>query len=213
MNLNCPHCQSNLSPSDINLPRGLAFCPSCESIWKIADYLAGDQLIRQIPKPENTPIEIQKTTDALKIHIPARPNADLTWGMFFAAAILLIIWVAGRAHDGDWGMFEYLIPLMSIPILSTLCYSLWGTISAQMDQYETSVTWALWGFKHQSNYKTKTLTKIEVTKMYEANDDPVNGIGLFFGKRASIKFGSNLTKEEQIWLIGELQSCLADFSK
>src|SRR5579872_3671849 len=123
MKLQCPQCSATILAANINLDSGWGKCESCNELFQLTDIIPGytAKVAEPIQRPFNARAILERTTDELRIHVPAEGIRAASGGtMGFEA-----FWLAFVAFwtSGALGLFpkrppqatNYLFACFSIP--------------------------------------------------------------------------------------------------
>lgn len=103
--LQCPNCDANISPADVNVAIDIAKCTGCNSLFRVSELLDSYPDNKPKPKvtelPKGTQIKVQRGLgNATEIVLPARGLKGVNNHTIFFASFWIIfisIWTIGAA--------------------------------------------------------------------------------------------------------------------
>jgi hypothetical protein len=208
MKLLCPNCGTNFSDKDVNIQEGIAHCDPCQENFKIANFLLDNEVARRMSKPDFSNVTIESDNNSSTIVIPA---AGWTRGTI-ATLVIAVFW---NAFNISWILLTgsklgisllvtTILGVFGIVLLFQFFNLLNGKTIVFLDKHNISAYRILFGINHGDIKSTKALTKIIETIPHGDDDTHIPAIAFVFKDSSQISFGSQLTKEERKWLIGEL---------
>lgn len=124
----------------------------------------------------------------------------ISWTLFISAL-----------NQGERFPVLFLIPFILIGLITFLVFIflLKGVFSILIDRDACHAVWSIHKLKHSKRFATSEITDVVEDVVYTKNYQPVYGVGIKYGSKRTLKFGSGLSEEERKWCIGEIKHFLA----
>lgn len=214
MKLVCPKCKSELKQNEINIETCIAHCRLCNEVFKIAEYLRGNEEVRRALKPVHSNVSIEVIGEESVITIPKRgwttqAMATLGFSILWNAIILGCIFAGKESPD----FFLYIFVLIGIMLVLYSFFLRGCEIAIRYGRKSISVTWQFLKLKYIKTNEGMALEKVTEEVVYTRNYQPVYGIAMYFRYNRKIKFGTWLNEDERKWLIGEIYEIKNKFNE
>jgi len=214
MRIVCPGCGNEIPAADVNVAEGVAVCPACNEVYKLAALTGSEPEVERVEKPRDTKIEYYNDPGrsfavALPKGGPWALRIFLTIFALFWNCFIWVMWISmWMSDDSDsWIGRLFLIPFVFVGF-GLLIGALWawaGRSSIAMDRDNLLTRHELFGYKREKVYPVIDITKVGPGEAYRSNDQPVYGVGVFLKDKSSpVVFGSGLKEEEKKWLTWEI---------
>ena len=212
MNLVCKTCNAPIAPGDANVAEGVCTCRRCGGFFKIAALLTDDAVITRIAKPAYSSVEFFAENDSLGFIIPSGKNRGTAFFfLFFALFWNAMSWpfFITALVKGELSSACFLLLFLAAGAVFTLItlYCFFGEFSLLVDRSTCRLVWTLFKWNRTKSLSTPSITSVTEEIVYTKNNQPVYGVGLTVDTKI-VKFGTVLTEEERMWLIGELRHFL-----
>ncbi|MEM9024204.1 MAG: hypothetical protein AAGB22_10705 [Bacteroidota bacterium] len=151
-------------------------------------------------QPQNSKITFTGDGDHLRFVIPPVGLRQIT--LFWL--LMAVIWfgiLAGAIAGGAPFLALVVVGLPALAATYAFLYFLLRKLEITVDQDTLTFQRSLFGQVRTKTRNLKHLTDIDKVLLYKLKYRRVYGVGLYFKKGRRIRFGSNLSEEDQDWLI------------
>ena len=151
-------------------------------------------------QPTNSKIKLTKDSSQVHFVFPSSGVSKSTFFWFVLTVLWSWVFVAFLQEDAP-GVFLVCVGFATLVSPVVFLYHLVGRRELTIDQEHITLAWVLLGYRRRKVRKLKDLSGVERSAMYKRNRRYVYGIRLSFDGARRMKFGSNLTTEEQEWVM------------
>ena len=216
MKVICPRCEINIAEKYINKSKDLAYCESCSDYYLLDENLRRrpklveqEELYLKTTKPSKSKIEIKKSQNGATLVIPKGrlPISIQVFMMGFIGIFLYVIYQTfsdPEILDQDrlitGGVFLVLTLLMML-----ILFLRGHDTNVIFDKNKVEINRRRYFLSPYS--ATRRTNNLDIIRVYVESDSDggsVSGILMTFDSEKDLKFGDNLSYEEEKWLAGQL---------
>ncbi len=203
MQLRCPRCRRPIAAESSNIAEGKAYCGSCHRYFRIAPVLSSAEEVRRVRRRSEYDTHVVHEGDNLIFDI----YRDINPLIVFVSIIVTVFSVFGFLDSTS-----ILVKIMAfVPFPLIAIWILWeikGKVLLVITPETIFLKRKLYRFETSEARQRDQFDEVFEDVEFDSYGAATYYVRMKFKNSTSLIFGKQLTHNERVWLIGEIEAAL-----
>lgn len=203
MQLRCPRCRRPIAALASNIAEGKAYCGSCQRYFRIAPVLSSAEEVRRVRKRSEYDTHVIREGENTIIDI----YRDINPLIVFISIIVTVF--AGVVFFDRTTVATKIMAFVPFPLIAIwILWEIKGKLLLVITPETIFLKRKLFRFESSEARQRDQFERVFEDVEFDSYGNATYYVRMKFKKSTSLEFGKQLTHNERVWLIGEIEAAI-----